>query len=125
EFLGKVQQMLGIRGCATLTEELAARPASAGLSSNDIVGDLVEENKPVTGGVKKTSTGRSSSEVDKMVADTLSGLMPRKKEAAPTTPQPQPTPQPTPPQPQPQPAPAPPPPPTPTPTPTPAPPAPT
>jgi TonB family protein len=97
EFLGKVQQMLGIRGGATLTDEFTIRQDSAGLTSNEIFGDLVDENKPTTAGVKKTTMAKSSNEVDKMVADTLSGLMPRRKEAAPT-PAPQPvTPPPTPP----------------------------
>ena len=100
EFLGKVQQMLGIHAGATLTDEFV-RP-SAALTSDDIFGDLTDEKKPTTGGVKRSS---ATGDVDKMLADTLSGLRPaqKKKEAAPA-PAPQPV---APPPPPPAPAPAP------------------
>ena len=89
EFLGKVQQMLGIRADLTALDDFTVRPTSAsnpGLTSTEIFGDLLEEDKPV----KKTTTGRTTSgDVDKMVADTLSGLMPtRRKEPAPQPPAP-------------------------------------
>jgi TonB family protein len=74
EFLGKVQQMLGVSGSAVTTQ----------LTSNEIFGDLLEEEKPV---VRKSpaGTGRTSSaDVDKMLSDTLGGMMPKRREPAPT-----------------------------------------
>src|SRR5437868_744347 len=68
EFLGKVQQMLGVR---------AASPATAGgLTSNEIFGDLLEEGSP--SGARKTAM-KPKDDVDKMLADTLAGMMPQKK----------------------------------------------
>ena len=113
EFLGKVQQMLGISAGATLTEEFTVRPT---VTSNDLFGDLVDGGRPTTGSIKKP---RATDNVDKMLADTLSGLMPQRKKDV-TGPVVVPTPTPTP-QPQPKPAPPPPPPPTPQPAPTPTP----
>jgi len=104
EFLGKVQQMLGVR---------AASPATApgsGLTSNEIFGDLLEEGTP--SGARKTAM-KPKDDVDKMLADTLSGLMPQRKKDAtqagqtPTPVQPAPAaapPPPAPPKPQPPPA---------------------
>ena len=75
EFLGKVQQMLGVAGSAV----------SAKLTSNEIFGDLLEEEKPVVRKTPTTGTGRTStSDVDKMLSDTLGGMMPKRREAAPT-----------------------------------------
>lgn len=79
EFLGKVQQMLGVR---------SESGATAQLTSNEIFGDLLEEDKPAR---KTTTGGTKSSDVDKMLADTLAGMMPRKKEA-PAAPPPAPAP---------------------------------
>ena len=74
EFLGKVQQMLGVK---------ASSPATgAGLTSNEIFGDLLEEGAP--SGARKTAM-KPTDDVDKMVADTLSGLRPQKKTTAGTT----------------------------------------
>src|SRR5437868_8238691 len=71
EFLGKVQQMLGVR---------AASPATAGgLTSNEIFGDLLEESSPT--GARKT-TMKPKDDVDKMLADTTAGMMPQKKKDA-------------------------------------------
>ncbi len=81
EFLGKVQQMLGIRTGATLTDEFTVRPT---VTSNDLFGDLVDD-KPATGGMRKP---KPSEDVDKMLADTLSGLRPQRKREV-TGPQPQ------------------------------------
>lgn len=67
EFLGKVQQMLGIRGDAPA--------AAAQLTSNEIFGDLVDEDKPA----RRMSTSKATGDVDKMLADTLSGMMPQRK----------------------------------------------
>jgi TonB family protein len=76
EFLGKIQQMLGLRAdSGTL---------GAQLTSNEIFGDLLEEDKPAR---KTTSPGtKSSPNVDKMLADTLAGMMPRPRKEAPATP---------------------------------------
>lgn len=65
EFLGKVQQMLGIRA------------EGAQLTSNEIFGDLLEEEKEPSTGVRKPM--RSTDDVDKMLADTLAGVMPQRK----------------------------------------------
>lgn len=67
EFLGKVQQMLGIR-----SEVPAGGPQ---MTSNEIFGDLVDEDKPV----RRMSTSKATGDVDKMLADTLSGMMPQRK----------------------------------------------
>lgn len=76
EFLGKVQQMLGVSDMSATTK----------LTSNEIFGDLLEEEKPIVRKtVTGTGTGRSSSaDVDKMLSDTLGGMMPKRREAAPT-----------------------------------------
>src|SRR5688572_20568728 len=68
EFLGKIQQMLGIRGGATLTDEFTVHPTTpgAGFTSNEIFGDLLEEEKPSTGANRKSKT---SDDLDKMLAD--------------------------------------------------------
>jgi TonB family protein len=74
EFLGKVQQMLGVR----------LEAPSPQFTSNEIFGDLVDDNKPI----KKTTSSRSG-DVDKMLADTLAGMnVARKKEAPPAPAQP-------------------------------------
>jgi TonB family protein len=92
EFLGKVQQMLGIRAGAMLNDEFTVRPT---VTSNDLFGDLVDAEKPTTGSIKKT---KAADDLDKMVADTLSGLRPQKKKEAPpaTAPAPPAAPAPTP-----------------------------
>jgi TonB family protein len=74
EFLGKVQQMLGVRISAPL-------PAGEGtLTSNEIFGDLLDDRvaSPARKAMKPTD------DVDKLLADTLGGVMPqRKKEPVP------------------------------------------
>jgi TonB family protein len=70
EFLGKVQQLLGL-----------SRPASGdgGLTSNQIFGDLLDDETAAPApGVRKTM-GKQSDDLDKMLADTLAGVMPQKK----------------------------------------------
>jgi TonB family protein len=75
EFLGKVQQILGVSGSSVTTK----------LTSNEIFGDLLEEEKPAVRKTPVTGTQRSSSaDVDKMLSDTLGGMMPKRREAAPT-----------------------------------------
>src|SRR5438045_5331632 len=60
EFLGKVQQMLGRQ-----------------FTSNEIFGDLLEDDKAPSPGAKKAM--KQSDDVDKMLADTLAGVMPPRK----------------------------------------------
>ncbi len=96
EFLGKVQQMLGVRADATgktwapeLDPEFAVRNtpspgvSEGQLTSNEIFGDLLDDERPASTGAKKTM--KPKDDLDKMLADTLAGVMPagRKKEAAP------------------------------------------
>jgi TonB family protein len=75
EFIDKVQEMLG-------------RPASVTtkLTSTEIFGDLVDDEKPRA----KTSSGgeRGMGNVDKMLSDTLAGMMPQKKTRETTAPPP-------------------------------------
>ena len=89
EFLGKVQQMLGLpTGSPSLGDLTVSVPTPAqGLTSTEIFGDVFEDDKP-----KKTVVARSAtSDVDKMLADTLAGMMPsRRKEPAPQPPAPAP-----------------------------------
>src|SRR5581483_523167 len=115
EFLGKVQQMLGVRADATgktwapeLDPEFAVRStpppgvSEGQLTSNEIFGDLLDDERPASTGAKKTM--KPKDDLDKMLADTLAGVMPpsRKKDAAPAPaaaaePQPAPKPAPAPP----------------------------
>ena len=81
EFLGKVQQMLGVPE-APFGDDLTVRatpPVSDGFTSTEIFGDLLEDEKPATGARKTTMATKASDDVDKMLADTLSGLRPGKK----------------------------------------------
>jgi TonB family protein len=98
EFLGKVQQMLGVRGDATgktwapeLDPEFTVRPQTlpgiteGQLTSNEIFGDLLDDDRPATGARKNM---KPKDDVDKMLADTLAGVMPsQKKKDPPTAPQ--------------------------------------
>jgi TonB family protein len=73
EFLGKIQQMLGLPvSAAPFDADFTVRATPEGLTSNDIFGELVDDDKP-----KKA--GRASGNVDQMLADTLAGVMPQKK----------------------------------------------
>lgn len=84
EFLGKVQQMLGMPAGLPALDDFTVRantPAS-GLTSNEIFGDLVDDDKPA---VKKTTASRTG-DVDKMLADTLAGMMPSRRKEAPAAP---------------------------------------
>jgi TonB family protein len=72
EFLGKVQQMLG----GVLGEETVK------LTSNEIFGDLVDDDKPSR---KPSAAGnRATGDVDKMLADTLAGMMPKRRDSSAT-----------------------------------------
>ncbi|HEX8169739.1 MAG TPA: TonB family protein [Thermoanaerobaculia bacterium] len=80
EFLGKVQQMLGVRASApafdpdmTVRDEM---PVTQQLTSSEIFGDLVDDDsKPA----KKTMASKPNNDIDKMLADTLSGVRPARK----------------------------------------------
>jgi TonB family protein len=74
EFLGKVQQMLGRPDAAAVTQQL---------TSSEIFGDLTDEDKPA---VRRTNTSnKATGDVDKMLADTLAGMMPQRRKEAPPT----------------------------------------
>src|ERR1051325_1846683 len=87
EFLGKVQQLLGTP---------AAAPAVAsGFTSNEIFGELLEDDRATSTGARKAM--KPKDDLNKMLADTLAGVMPQRKEkpaapapapAAPTPPPP-------------------------------------
>jgi TonB family protein len=69
EFLGKIQQMLGVRGDS---------PAAPQLTSSEIFGDLVDEDKPA----RRMSNSKATGDVDKMLADTLSGMRPTRRDTS-------------------------------------------
>src|ERR1051325_8591479 len=78
EFLGKVQQLLGTP---------AAAPAVAsGFTSNEIFGELLEDDRATSTGARKAM--KPKDDLDKMRADTLAAVMPaaKKKEAPPAPP---------------------------------------
>ncbi|HEX9984587.1 MAG TPA: TonB family protein [Thermoanaerobaculia bacterium] len=81
EFLGKVHQMLGVR-------QQIDPDATVRLTSNEIFGDLLDEEPSATGAKKPMATRKD--DVDKMLADTLAGVLPqhKKKEAVPGAPAP-------------------------------------
>jgi TonB family protein len=72
EFLGKVHQMLGIRAPAP-----PPVPAGQQLTSNEIFGDLLDD-AAATPGVTK-SMSKQKDDLDKLLADTLGGVMPQKR----------------------------------------------
>jgi len=85
EFLDKVQQILGFSGSVTTK-----------LTSNEIFGDLTDDEKPKARSV--TGAERGMGNVDKMLSDTLAGMMPQKKtRETPAQPAAAPPPPPTPP----------------------------
>jgi len=93
EFLGKIQQMLGVRvDSATikmwapeLDPEFTARPSSlpsrsdGQLTSNEIFGELLEDNNRAASSGARRSMAKPQDDLDKMLADTLAGVMPQKK----------------------------------------------
>src|SRR5258708_7292373 len=93
EFLGKIQQMLGIRvDSATikmwapeLDPEFTARPSSlpsrsdGQLTSNEIFGELLEDNNRAASSGARRSMAKPQDDLDKLLADTLAGVMPQKK----------------------------------------------
>ncbi|HEX7151909.1 MAG TPA: TonB family protein [Thermoanaerobaculia bacterium] len=81
EFLGKVQQMLGFRTelDPDLTVRLSPPAAANGLTSTEIFGDLIDDSSAP--GARKTMATKKD-DVDKLLADTLAGVLPKKKDAA-------------------------------------------
>jgi TonB family protein len=71
EFLGKVQQMLGLSITAP------AAMAAGTLTSNEIFGDLLDERSSAPSGTRRPM--KPTDDVDKLLADTLGGVMPQKK----------------------------------------------
>lgn len=82
EFLGKVQQMLGVNGAGAQPDPaFMVRPsgdaAAPGLTSSQLFGDLTDDQASAPREPKKAN--RASAEVDRMLAETLAGVMPQKK----------------------------------------------
>ena len=87
EFLGKIQQMLGLPISAPLggSSTVSLTPPGGVLTSDQIFGDLLDE-KPATAGAsapRNPMSNKPTNDVDKLLADTLAGVMPQKK-ATPT-----------------------------------------
>ncbi|MBV9495536.1 MAG: response regulator, partial [Acidobacteria bacterium] len=93
EFLGKVQQMLGVMAPAPAPATWVAA-AEGQLTSDEIFGDLLQDDRTAVPGVKKPMAKGSKDDLDKMLADTLAGVMPPPKKtvpgntAVPSTPKP-------------------------------------
>lgn len=86
DFLGKVQQMLGVAPVAwspRLDGDLTVRmttlpPGSEGsLTSNEIFGELLDDDRAPSNAARKPMNPKD--DVDKMLADTLAGMMPHQK----------------------------------------------
>src|SRR5947199_2486548 len=86
EFLGKVQQMLGVAPVAwspvldgdfTVRMATVPPPASGQLTSNQIFGELLDDDKSPSNAARKPMSQKD--DVDKMLADTLAGMMPQPK----------------------------------------------
>lgn len=73
DLLGKVQQLLQV-------------PPQPKLTSNEIFGDLLADEKPLATAPRKRS--HATGDIDKMLADTLGGMISARKTPAPTTPRP-------------------------------------
>ena len=95
EFLGKVQQMLGVATSAwspvldgDFTVRMASVPAAGDgqLTSNEIFGELLDDDRAPSNAARKSMNPKD--DVDKMLADTLAGMMPqqRKKDTPAPTP---------------------------------------
>src|SRR3954447_3538341 len=86
EFLGKVQQMLGVAPVAwspvldgDFTVRMSNVPASNNgqLTSNEIFGELLDDDRSASNAARKPMNPKD--DVDKMLADTLAGMMPQQK----------------------------------------------
>src|SRR3954454_1649831 len=99
EFLGKVQQMLGVAPVAwspvldgdfTVRMSSVPSPGTGQLPSNEIFGELLDDDRSPSNAARKPMSQKD--DVDKMLADTLAGMMPQPKRrdtapiAAPTPP---------------------------------------
>jgi TonB family protein len=94
EFLGKVQQMLGVAPVAwspaldgDFTVRMTSPAADGQLTSNEIFGELLDDDKAPSTATRKPMNPKD--DVDKMLADTLAGMMPQQKKKetpAPTPP---------------------------------------
>ncbi|HEX7705867.1 MAG TPA: TonB family protein, partial [Thermoanaerobaculia bacterium] len=70
-------------GLLAKVQELMVIPTAPAKTSSQNAGDLLDEMKPA----RRTAASKASDEVDKMLADTLGGMMPqRKRETAPVQP---------------------------------------
>ena len=86
EFLGKVQQMLGVAPVAwspvldgdfTVRMNSVPPPANGQLTSNEIFGELLDDDRGPSNAARKPMSQKD--DVDKMLADTLAGMMPQQK----------------------------------------------
>jgi len=86
EFLGKVQQMLGVAragwspvldGDFTVRMANVPAPSNGQLTSNEIFGELLDDDKSPSNAARKPMSQKD--DVDKMLADTLAGMMPQSK----------------------------------------------
>ena len=100
EFLGKVQQMLGVARAAwspVLDGDFTVRmanvpaPSNGQLTSNEIFGELLDDDKSPSNAARKPMSQKD--DVDKMLADTLAGMMPKRRDTK-ETPLPAPAPPP-------------------------------
>ena len=78
EFLGKVQQMLGLPEGLPVLDDFTVRANTppSGLTSNEIFGDILDDDKPARRPATGATRASNSGDVDKMLADTLAGMMP-------------------------------------------------
>ncbi|HEV7484455.1 MAG TPA: TonB family protein [Thermoanaerobaculia bacterium] len=86
EFLGKVQQMLGVAragwspvldGDFTVRIATVPAPGNGQLTSNEIFGELLDDDRSASNAARKPMSQKD--DVDKMLADTLAGMMPQKR----------------------------------------------
>ncbi|HEV7572018.1 MAG TPA: protein kinase, partial [Thermoanaerobaculia bacterium] len=86
EFLGKVQQMLGVAragwspvldGDFTVRMATVPAPSTGQLTSNEIFGELLDDDRSPSNAARKPMSQKD--DVDKMLADTLAGMMPQRR----------------------------------------------
>ncbi len=87
EFLGKVQQLLGItanrpplRPSPDHVIRATAPDEPGHVTSDDLFGDVLDEERTIVTPPRKIS--RATGDVDKMIADTLAGVMPARRTSA-------------------------------------------
>ncbi|HSY48671.1 MAG TPA: TonB family protein [Thermoanaerobaculia bacterium] len=92
EFLGKVQQMLGVAPSPPIPlpeGDLTVRIPAGGdgqMTSNQIFGELLDDAVAPSNATRKPMNPKD--DVDKMLADTLAGMMPQQRKKEPTAPTP-------------------------------------